>query len=132
MCQEATGIKFGPVPQKGKTGHELGLLIGGRRLRQREVSRAQPDAERYVRELYSKLLHREPGAEELEHWIGVVASGMSDREVFHRFADCDEYRVRNSIVPGHPIGHYYSPIVDPAELVSRRPRRDIVPDEIQA
>jgi hypothetical protein len=93
---------------------------------------ALPEAERYIRELYRNLLHRDPGEAELKHWTATISAGMSDRDVFYRFVNSEEYRETTRLTPGHPIGHYHSPIVDPAELTgSRAPRRDIPPEDIQ-
>lgn len=89
------------------------------------------EAEQYVRELYRHLLDREPHEEELKHWVTVIRKGMSDRNVFYRFVGCEEYRKKHRLTLGHPVGHYHSPIVDPAELTgSRRPNRDIAPQDI--
>jgi hypothetical protein len=98
--------------------------------RQKVTADARQDAERYVRDLYVGLLHREPESKELNHWTDVLVQGIADRDVFRRFLASDEYRLKNRVVPGHPVGHYYSPIVDPAELAARRPRRDVAPEEI--
>jgi predicted O-methyltransferase YrrM len=89
------------------------------------------EAEQYVRELYRTLLQRDPTQEELGDWAMSICNGRSDRDVFYRFVNCEEYRAKHRLVPGHAIGHYYSPVVDPSELTGpRRPRRNIAPDDI--
>ena len=88
------------------------------------------EAEEYVRALYEGLLHREPGTQELEHWTGLVRKGMTDRDAFYRFLRSDEFKNKDRVIPGHPLGHYYSPIVDPAQLRSRPLTRHVLPEAI--
>jgi hypothetical protein len=89
------------------------------------------EAARYVRTLYEILLQRDPTGEELELWISAMARGVSDRELFYRFTSSDEYRNKTRVRPGHPVGHYHSPIVDPEELAAmRRFRRLPTPNDI--
>jgi predicted O-methyltransferase YrrM len=88
-------------------------------------------AEEYVRDLFRVLLRREPSDDELREWTTRMGAGMPEREVFSRFAGSAEYRSAHRIVPGFPAGHYYSPVVDPDELLAaQRPSRNIAPEEI--
>ena len=75
----------------------------------------EADDRAYVQNLYRVVLQREPAETEIAHWVAILRRGGSDREVFNRILTSGEYKARNKILPGHPIGHYYSPIVDPDE-----------------
>jgi predicted O-methyltransferase YrrM len=88
------------------------------------------DPEQYVRALYDALLHREPEADELQHWTGVVRQGMTDRDIFYRFLRSEEYESKERVIPGHPVGHYYSPVIDPTQLPNRPRSRDVSPEDI--
>ncbi|MYZ47061.1 class I SAM-dependent methyltransferase [Propylenella binzhouense] len=89
------------------------------------------ESERYIRDLYTHLLARDPGERELRDWVQAAEHGASPRDLFYHFLSSAEYKSRAGVRPGHPVGHYYSPVVNPAELVGpRRPRRDIEPDAI--
>ena len=46
---------------------------------------------RYVRELYTFLLGREPGAAEMEAWLNVLEHGGTRAEVFREFLESEEY-----------------------------------------
>ena len=77
-----------------------------------------PLAERqaFVLNLYKYLLGRTPGTSEAAHWEGALASGMPERELFRRFVEGKEYAASHPVIPGFPSGHFYSPIVNPAEV----------------
>jgi len=67
----------------------------------------------FIRELYASLLGRAPKGEEESDWAAVLRGGVSDRKVFRKFITSPEYRAKHRVHPGHPLGHYYSPVVDP-------------------
>ena len=46
---------------------------------------------RYVRELYTFLLGREPDAAEMEAWLTVLEHGGTRAEVFRGFLESEEY-----------------------------------------
>lgn len=46
---------------------------------------------RYVRELYTFLLGREPDAAEMEAWLNVLEHGGTRAEVFRGFLESEEY-----------------------------------------
>ncbi|MGQ7794071.1 class I SAM-dependent methyltransferase [Faunimonas sp. B44] len=94
--------------------------------------RATEEPAEYIRELYAHILRREPGEAELKNWVAAAEKGMSQRDIFHAFVTCDEYKaLRGAVEPGHPVGHYYSPVVDPSELVgARKPKRNVEPEAI--
>lgn len=71
--------------------------------------------ESYITELYRILLGRTPLKDELDHWTTQIQNGLSDRQLLWCFVDSSEYKAKHSIVPGHPVGHYYSPVIDPDE-----------------
>ncbi len=78
-------------------------------------SAANP-ALKYVEGLYLHLLHRRPSDVELQRWVGVLARGLPEREAFLRFVSSKEYKLKSKVQPGFPSGHFYSPVVDPAEI----------------
>ncbi|MCW5713958.1 MAG: class I SAM-dependent methyltransferase [Bauldia sp.] len=86
----------------------------------------------FVTMAYRFVLQRAPGEEELASWARQIMNGMPDRDLMQRFVDSAEYRKRfEGIAPAHPAGHYYSPVVDPRELVgARAPHRAIEPKDI--
>jgi predicted O-methyltransferase YrrM len=92
---------------------------------------APSGAEEYVRDLFRVLLYRDPSADELRAWTGRMRDGMPEREVFARFVSSEEYRSAHRVVPGSPDGHYYSPVVDPDELIAaKQPNRNLAPKDI--
>jgi predicted O-methyltransferase YrrM len=92
---------------------------------------ALSEVEKYVRDLSNALLYRDPSADELREWTTRIRDGMPEREVFSRFVSSEEYRSAHRVVPAFPDGHYYSPIVDPDELIAaRQPNRNVAPEEI--
>ena len=68
--------------------------------------------EAFIIELYFHLLKRSPSERELSDWTS-VADILPAAEVMRKFSDCQEYKLRNKIVPFFPVGHYHSPVVDP-------------------
>jgi Methyltransferase domain/Domain of unknown function (DUF4214) len=74
--------------------------------------------------LYAAFLGREPEPSALAHYSNALAEGDLDaRSLIALFRDCDEYRHRQA--GRHlwvPAGHYYSPIVNVAELRADAPR----------
>lgn len=72
--------------------------------------------EEIVATLYDVALKRQPGSEELAFWVAKLDEQGSIPAVIRAFFDSDEYRQKNGTLPGHPPGHYYSPIVNPLEL----------------
>ena len=92
---------------------------------------ASSEAEEYVRALFNALLYRDPRADELREWTMRIRDGMAEREVFSRFVSSEEYRSAHRVVSAFPDGHYYSPIVDPDELmVAKQPNRKVGPKDI--
>jgi predicted O-methyltransferase YrrM len=67
----------------------------------------------YVTSLYENLLRRPPAAAEFEHWVQFAESGNPPERLYYAFINSEEYRVKTRIVARWPLGHYYSPIVDP-------------------
>lgn len=89
----------------------------------------------FVRNLYQGLLHREPRAPELAHWIAELGRGLDARELVARIIASPEHqraaaRARKLFVEP---GHFYSPIVD-TEQVRRRfsgPQANVPPEAIR-
>lgn len=93
---------------------------------------AMKSARDFVTMAFRFVLQRGPGEEELARWARQILDGMTDRDLMQRLVDSAEYRKRFAgIAPAHAPGHYYSPVVDPRELVGpRAPNRAIEPDDI--
>ena len=84
-----------------------------------------------LRVIYEKLLYRTPSDVELNHWLSIAESGLPWEGLLSRFIDSDEYKNKSSARLFYPPGHYYSPIVDPRDIVRNgRIRRDVEPSEI--
>lgn len=73
---------------------------------------------RLVQNLYQGLLHRDPEPGAVDHWVGELAKGTDVNDVIQRFLASDEYkRLRdNTNRLFVPPGHFYSPIVNTAEV----------------
>lgn len=76
------------------------------------------DSKRYIQNLYQGLLHRDPEPGALEHWSTKIDLGADPNDIFSAFIQSDEYQqTRNKAKKLFvPPGHFYSPIVDPAEV----------------
>jgi hypothetical protein len=86
--------------------------------------------------LYRGFLGRDPEPEAIASYGNELASGALDaRTLVAKFVDCEEYRnrVRSESLVWVPPGHFYSPIVDTAELrpnIARVFNRSAKPAEI--
>jgi hypothetical protein len=80
------------------------------------------DCRAFIIELYAHLLNRSPAEKELQDWAA-AANRLSAAEVVRRFADSEEYKLRNRVTPFFPNGHYHSPVVDPSTLGNYVTRR---------
>ncbi len=69
-----------------------------------------------VTSLYENLLRRSPRPAEFEHWVQFVQNGNPPESLYYAFVNSQEYRLKTQIVSPFPLGHYYSPIVDPAAV----------------
>lgn len=86
------------------------------------------DLERLVRNLYLSILRREPERESLSHWVTQIRHGTDLNEVVEAFLNCDEFRSQAPAqILAYPPGHFYSPIVNPAEIASEFRRRAQLP-----
>lgn len=74
------------------------------------------DAEGVVLNLYREYLGREPAEKEREAWMSTALDGRSHSDLVALFVSSKEFKTKYRIKPRFPLGHYYSPIVDP-ELV---------------
>ncbi|MGH7077578.1 MAG: class I SAM-dependent methyltransferase [Acetobacteraceae bacterium] len=82
-----------------------------------------PAAQRFIRSLYQHILGRTPRPNELSHWVERTTSGIAADEIFFSFVGSKEYRNRearriaaNEVATRYPPGHFYSPVVNPAEV----------------
>jgi len=80
------------------------------------VARLADDA--FVDLMFAELLRRVPRPDEKEGWIRRLGAGLSDRDAMRLFVGSPEYQRLHAVVPGHPPGHFYSPIVNPEEVRS--------------
>ena len=81
-----------------------------------------PEAYEYIWSLYKHFLRRQPKPEELRSWLDKADQGVGAEDIFEAFLACEEYRALAErraaaarAAPKFPPGHFYSPIVDPAE-----------------
>ncbi|HTW25498.1 MAG TPA: class I SAM-dependent methyltransferase [Acetobacteraceae bacterium] len=84
-------------------------------------------AERYVRELYRFVLHRDaPGEAEVAHWTEHLLANPNPIRLFRAFATSRENAARLEKLGRHrteyPNGHFYSPVVDTEEVRARSDR----------
>ena len=77
---------------------------------------------KFIRSLYQELLNREPDESELSTWVERAGHEPAE-EIYYSFAECEERRhARPAAMSSKlfvPPGHFYSPIVDVAELLDR-------------
>ena len=70
-------------------------------------------AENFVNQLYAHVLGRSPKEQEFEHWVGIAEEKLTPEKIFDLFVNSKEYKSIYKVHTFFPIGHYYSPIVDP-------------------
>lgn len=74
------------------------------------------DGERFVADLYRGILRREADPDARKHFVGLLRGGMSVQDLVDALLASDEFRAQqNQVVPWAPHGHFYSPIVAPAD-----------------
>ena len=71
--------------------------------------------ENYIGSVFQHLLQRGPEKMEIALWAKLIGEGLPEREFFRRILRSPEYGKQPRVVPGHIVGTYYSPIVDPTE-----------------
>jgi len=69
----------------------------------------------FVCSAFQHLLQRDPDPVERAHWLKLIEEGMPEREFFRRLVNTHDYKWLHPVNPGHPPGHFYSPVVDPSE-----------------
>jgi predicted O-methyltransferase YrrM len=65
--------------------------------------------------LYQRLLDRSPGSQEAAYWLEFLQNN-SFADTYDAFLSSAEFKSRQGVQPGHPVGHYYSPVVDPRTI----------------
>jgi predicted O-methyltransferase YrrM len=73
-------------------------------------------AEAFISNLYRGVLGRAPQPEEFENWVVSLINGEPLDSALSKFVNSPERLQRDRISPGHTIGSYYSPIVDPTSV----------------
>ncbi len=82
----------------------------------------------FIEKLYAHLLKRKPNENELIYWSEQYKS-RTPLDILEAFVDSIEYKSKTRVRPFYPIGHYYSPIVDPDTVTDYVvQRRDPGPD----
>ena len=82
-----------------------------------------------VRGLYAQFLNRAPGDQELNYWTNFLAEN-SFEALLQKVLASTEYQNKQGVQAGHPLGHFYSPVVDPQEIDLGRWREDLSEDEL--
>ena len=72
--------------------------------------------ENFVKATYRQLLRREPSEQEVLYWTKQVHETSIDTVLF-TFIHCEEYNRLLQITAEFSDGHYYSPIVDPRQVI---------------
>ena len=81
------------------------------------------EATQIVELLYRYCLKRDPATQERETWANVLEGGVPVSKIIEEFGSCAEFKQANGVEPSHgakaffPLGHYYSPIVNPDDDV---------------
>jgi hypothetical protein len=70
-----------------------------------------------IETLFRTLLNRAPGAEEATRWTARLAQSGSFYAVFAAMLTKPEFLEKTRVKSDWPIGHFYSPIVDPGTVV---------------
>jgi hypothetical protein len=84
---------------------------------------ARKRAEQFITALYRAFLGREPDQSGFEHWVNAVLGGVTLASIAEQFIASEEYIAKKNkeyveekdIKLFFPPGHFYSPIVNPAE-----------------
>jgi len=76
------------------------------------------DHHHLVRNLYQGVLHRDPEADDLEHWVSKFDQGISVNELLDKLMESEEHSKVQKKVRGlfTEPGHFYSPIVNVEEI----------------
>ncbi len=69
-----------------------------------------------VHALFEGMLRRPPNSQELQHWTGRLRRDDDFFRVFVALQGHPEYQARNRVKTAWPLGHFYSPVVDPATV----------------
>ena len=73
-----------------------------------------------IRKLYEVFLRRQGQPEEVAAWAEQCQSLANVANIIDAFAKSEERRQIVGVEPGHPPGHFYSPIHDPALIQRER------------
>jgi predicted O-methyltransferase YrrM len=80
--------------------------------------------------LYQRLLDRTPGSQEAAYWLEFLRNN-SFADTYDAFLGSAEFKSRQGVEPGHPVGHYYSPVVDPRAIDIAKLDRPLSPAELE-
>lgn len=71
-----------------------------------------------ITQLFVHLLSRNPRPAELDNWINrATQQKLSFADLFNQVLALEEYKASAGVITSHPPGHFYSPVVNSAELV---------------
>jgi len=81
-----------------------------------------PDArniETEITKLFLHLLGRAPREPELANWVArATRQEQSFAELFTQVIESQDYKAKGNVITSHPPGHFYSPVVNSAELAA--------------
>jgi len=77
-----------------------------------------------ISSLYRVFLSRDPRLKEVTFWSERCSDLSLVPKMILDFSKSKEFIEKNGVVPGHPVGHYYSPVVNPATLDPEKLRAD--------
>ena len=106
--------------EEAAEAHRTGLVqfpgTEGFRTLERKLSASLENLDLYITSVFQHLLLRAPEEQELREWSERISSGLSDRSFYFKILSSQDYGKQPRVIPGHPPGHYYSPIVDPTDV----------------
>jgi hypothetical protein len=76
----------------------------------------QSEATRFVTALYKGMLLREPDLAGLQRYVAALVNGRSAVSIAEEFIGCAEFKALRAVQLFVPPGHFYSPVVNPAEV----------------
>jgi predicted O-methyltransferase YrrM len=91
-------------------------------------------AEKLISELYEHVLERQPTAAEYATWVEQLVSGLPPERAVSAFFRSKEFQTKKEkkgVDSTFPMGHFYSPVVDPGSVRNYVDReRQLRPEQI--
>ena len=76
------------------------------------------EARQFIGDLYTHLLQREPGQEELNRWVKKAVRDLRPEHILRAFVSSKEYMSKRAVSSVFAPGHFHSPVVDPSVVGS--------------